>query len=324
MKFFSFLRERSKPSVSRPSAFQPRLCLEELETRVVPYATTGNLWPHPELVTISFLPDGTNLGGVSSDLFTQFNAAFGATAAWENVILSAAQTWAAQTNLNITVVADNGADSGSGNYEQGDPNFGDIRIGGFDMQDSNALALGYMPPPVNNFSVAGDITFNTGQIFNINGLDYDLYTVALHEFGHAFGLDHSATTAAVMYPTYQGADYGLYADDVAGIRAIYSQGNARSPDPFDAAAGNGTFAAASDITSYINGITDTALLTNLDVTTTSDVDFYKFTVPAGAGSSAQISLQSQGLSLLAPSLRVYDGSDALLLPPRGAANSVRR
>jgi hypothetical protein len=55
------------------SCEKAHLSLETLESRLVPYATTGNAWPQPNLVTISFEPDGTNLGGVSSNLFAAFN-----------------------------------------------------------------------------------------------------------------------------------------------------------------------------------------------------------------------------------------------------------
>src|SRR5438270_6879013 len=43
----------------RPTLPRARPALEELESRIVPYAATGNLWPHPELVTLSFVPDWT-------------------------------------------------------------------------------------------------------------------------------------------------------------------------------------------------------------------------------------------------------------------------
>src|SRR5690348_913929 len=67
--------------------------LEGLESRIVPYATSGNAWPQPELVTISFQPDGTDLGGISSNLLASFNGAFGSASAWQHAILKAAQTW---------------------------------------------------------------------------------------------------------------------------------------------------------------------------------------------------------------------------------------
>src|SRR5262249_53244518 len=156
-----------------------------------------------------------------------FNARFGSSNVWVTPILSAAQTWAAKTNLNFQSVTDNDLPSGSGNYEQGDPGFGDIRIGGFNFGTST-LAMAYLPPQANNYSIAGDIVFNTGANFNI-GSTYDLYSVALHEFGHALGLLHSSVGGAVMAPSYTYAT-GLTNDDTAGIRNIYSNNNPRSYD----------------------------------------------------------------------------------------------
>ncbi len=301
------------------SARSPRTFpgVEPLESRAVPYAASGNLWPHPQLITLSFEPDGTNLGGQSSNLFSTFNADFGSASAWQNAILKAAQTWAQQAEINFAVVGDNGAASGTGSYQQGDPTFGDIRIGGFNFGDNSILALGYMPPPVNNYSVAGDITFNTGQVFNINGSDYDLYTVALHELGHALGLGHSSTSLAIMYPVYQGVDFGLYADDVAGVQSIYGT---RVPDAYDAGAGNGSFATASDISSQIDPAALTAVLTGLDVTTTSDKDYYTFTAPAGGTGTLALTVQSSGLSLLAPSVKVYNASQTQIASATGSGS----
>ncbi|MCI0464381.1 MAG: matrixin family metalloprotease [Gemmataceae bacterium] len=285
--------------------------VESLEARVVAYAVTGNVWPHPELITISFQPDGTNLGGPTSNLFATFNGRFGSTSAWQNQMLKAAQLWAQQTNLNFAVVADSGAASGTGSYQQGDAAFGDIRIGGFAF-NSGILALGYLPPKVNNYSIAGDIGFNTSQPFNINSLDYDVLTVMAHELGHALGLAHSSNSYAVEYSSYTGVNSILSADDIAGIRSIYSNGNPRSADAFDASSSNGSFTAATNITSWVDATSKTALLTNLDVTSTTDVDYYKVVAPAGTNGTLKVTVQSKGLSLLAPTVKVYNANMSLL------------
>ncbi len=286
---------------------KPRLCrpqVEPLESRCVMYSASGNAWPHPELITISFVPDGTNLGGVTSNLFATFNARFGSAAAWQNKILQAFQAWAQQTNLNFALVSDNGTPSGGGSYQQGDQAYGDIRIGGFNFGGSN-LGVGYFPPAGNNYSIAGDLAFNTGKAFNINGTDYDLFTVAVHEIGHALGLGHSSLTTSVMYSAYNGVKTGLKSDDIAGIQSIY--GGARAADTYDAAGSNDSFAAATNITSAIDTNAKNALV-NADITTTADADYYKFTVPAGMSGSLVVKVQSSGLSLLTPTLKIFNGS----------------
>ncbi|GAU98818.1 hypothetical protein RvY_09911 [Ramazzottius varieornatus] len=54
-----------------------------------------------------------------------------------------------------------------------------------------------------------------------NGVN--LLQVAVHELGHALGLDHSDVTAAVMAPFYDGFNpkFELHIDDIAGIRRLY-------------------------------------------------------------------------------------------------------
>ena len=287
---------------------------EALEPRVVLYAASGNLWANPQLVTISFSPDGTNLGGVNSDLYSAF-ARFGSATTWQNQILKAAQAWAQQTDLNFAVVSDDGSGSGAGNYQQGDPEFGDIRIAGYNFGVST-LATAYMPPSVNNYSIAGDIAFNSGQAFNI-GTTFDLFTVSLHEFGHALGLNHVTASASVMYSAYNGLDSALSSDDINGIRNIYSSNLSRSNDSYDATAANETFATATDITSQIDTTSTTALVNNLDITTTADLDYYKFTAPSGGTGTMIVHVQSSGLSLLAPKIWVYNSSQTQLATATG-------
>jgi hypothetical protein len=300
-------RKKADRRAGKPShSLRSRLRLEELESRLVPYALSGSAWPSPQLVTISFMPDGTSVNGHTSNLFATFNAKFGSAAAWENQILKAAQTWAQQTNVNFAVVSDSGAASGSGSSQQGNPSFGDIRIGGYNFGTST-IAQAFLPPPANNYSVAGDIQLNTGQPFNV-GSTYDLYTVALHEIGHALGLYHTTTTSAVLYPTYSGVKTGLAGDDISGIQAIY--GGARAADVYKSAISSSS--AAAVITSAINTTSKAGVVNSLNLTSSSSSEWFKFVAPSGSSATLTVQAQSQGLSLLDPYVQIYSSSLGLL------------
>jgi matrixin len=322
MKFRELFGKGVRPPTSRSLADRICLRLEQLESRVVPYSVSGNAWPNPQLVTLSFVPDGTwmttnNGANVYSNLFATFNAKFGSPAAWEGAIITAAQTWAAQANLNLSVVSDNGIPAGQGNYQQGDPGMGDVRIGGFAFS-TKYLAGTYLPPSANNYSIAGDMNFNTAQTFNI-GTTYDLQTVALHEFGHAFGLNHSTVYGAVMYPYYKGKNQVLSSDDVNGIQAIYG---ARPADGYNSGgASNSSFLAAANLTSLLGLVVPTTQVSNLDLTSPSQVEYFTVTAPLLTDGTLTVNVQSSGMSLLRPALTVYAADQVTVLGSASGAGS---
>ena len=92
----------------------------------------------------------------------------------------------------------------------------------------NFLAFGYFPSPPNSEPIAGDIFFNDNFLWEFgNGLGpaaYDFELLAVHEIGHALGLDHSTTENAVMRPFFSASDVfvGFHPDDVAGINSLYA------------------------------------------------------------------------------------------------------
>jgi hypothetical protein len=91
-----------------------------------------------------------------------------------------------------------------------------------------SLAHTFYPAPPNAEPVAGDMHFDASEAWQVGG-GIDLYSVALHEAGHALGLGHSDQPGAVMYPYYHQAS-GLTADDIAGIRELYGD-RAGTPPP---------------------------------------------------------------------------------------------
>jgi len=278
---------------SRARALTP--ALEGLEDRKLLSTTNGGRWYFPNLITYSFVPDGTSIGGISSDLFLKFDA-IAPRVTWQAQFKKAAAIWQQVAGINLAEVPDNGTPIGGTGNQQGDPYFGDIRIGGNAM-GLGTLAFAALPPPLNGGSLAGDIVINTAQSWKVNN-DYDMLTVAIHEFGHALGMGHSAIQAASMYGTYVWMKQSLNSDDISGIQSIYGTTKA------DATPTNNVSSGAIDLTPLMDP-QGRVVYGDGAITSLSNFEWYKVRVPDdNTTGTMTITMQSTGLSSLSPRLTV--------------------
>ncbi len=121
----------------------------------------------------------------------------------------------------------------------------DVSFENIDGADGT-LAYAYFPDDVNPARIAGDITFDSADLWevgnNLGSAAFDFLYVAVHELGHSLGLDHSDTSDSVMGDSLSANQQfgGLAVADVDAILALYSPANLTDAptDPGDDQAGS--------------------------------------------------------------------------------------
>lgn len=265
------------------------------------YTLMGGAWDASRPITYSIAPDGVAWDQGTNDVNARLNAAYGGTA-WRASVARALQTWAVAANLNFVPVGDGSFGFNAPGEQQGDPRFGDIRIGGYDFGPTTTVAQTYGPPP-NGQTGAGEVELDTANNF-APGSKYDLQTIALHELGHSLGLGESPRPSSIMYTYYSGVRQSLSPYDVEGIRAIYGP---RAADRFQAQGRGVSPATAVDLTPSLSP-DNQGELAGVSLDAIGDVEYFSVTAPRLGGATMRVAAQASGYSLLSPKISVIDPS----------------
>ncbi len=293
-----------------------KLKAERLEDRNMP-SVFGNPWQLATELTMSFANEGVQYSNqtwgqssFASRLYTEMGATM-AQSVWQEELLRAMHAWTAVANINVGLVADSGTAFGPAGFAVGTP-AANIRLGTVTTgTDVLATTLPFHPLAG---TYAGTVMFNEAWTFSRGGAagTYDLYTVALHEFGNALGLsDLDSSSANAMYGHYIGTRTGLSAADITAVRALYG---ARVADATEAT--NNARATAPTVANVgdPNNSGGVRAVVNGDITTAADVDFFKFTTNGDDDDSMLVTLRlgTAGKSLLAGRIEVYNRAGALI------------
>nr|XP_005998667.2 PREDICTED: matrix metalloproteinase-18-like [Latimeria chalumnae] len=124
------------------------------------------------------------------------------------------KVWRAATPLSFTRVSKGEADImisfHAGDHADNSPFDGPGKI----------LAHAFHP----DVDLGGDVHFDEDETWTMNSSAYNLFNVAVHEFGHSLGLRHSDDPGAVMYPVYtyfKMKKLTLPHDDLKQIQEVY-------------------------------------------------------------------------------------------------------
>jgi hypothetical protein len=141
--------------------------------------------------------------------FTLYDVSGISSSAWRTAINNAANTWT-NAGANFYFIS-----SSSSTNDWGTENLGDVA----------ALATSYVAHS-SGYIVDCDTKFNVYHSFYTNGNQYDVQSVALHEFGHWLFLNDIWNIWdfwKVMYGHYTWSKHNLSSDEVSGIIFIYGE-----------------------------------------------------------------------------------------------------
>ena len=253
---------QSQPHGSRLRGRRLRrpLSMEALETKTL--LDSGGV---SAFLSLSFAPDGTQVSHQSNQLFQVLNQLAPAET-WQRTIEQAFNLWAVHTNADIARVPDNGDPLGIPGQRFADDRFGDVRVAAVPLADS-VLAISFPWDNVALGTWSSDIIFNSNHAWG--SLD-EIASVALHEAGHIFGLEHSNDASSAMHVHGISNITQPSPEDIAELQHLFGS---RAIDPHEDEFDNDDLGQATVLSEDLGG--EGLSLSYGDISTYDDVDVFR-------------------------------------------------
>ena len=198
----------------------------------------------------------------------------------------------------------------------------DIRVG-MDTDDGPGGTLGvayssfFVNPGTNNTFAQVHIVFDI-EDYDGDEDSVEFLSTAIHEVGHALGLDHEDDVPAIMSTFSNAAINGLTIDDIAGAQAIYGVAAGATAVDLDdpgvddgsgsGGGGGGTTDDYSPDSVATNGSVSAPGSVNGDIETDGDEDWFAVTLTEGR----EYQFALNGTTLSDPLLQLRDSTGALV------------